>query len=91
MVITSLGHKLDLVVGRRSALSDSDAVWDHTVSHCVTLCGATPQCGGTSSHHKQFNVNVIVIHCQRALIAMFDHTNVDAHYLCACCNVHLCV
>ena len=30
MVITSLGHKLDLVVGRRSALSDSDAVWGHT-------------------------------------------------------------
>ena len=30
MVITSLGHKLDLVVGRRSVLSDSDAVWGHT-------------------------------------------------------------
>ena len=30
MVITSLGHKLDLVVGRSSALSDSDAVWGHT-------------------------------------------------------------
>ena len=76
MVTTSLGHKVDLVVGRRSALSD--AVWGQ-------------HCGGTSFLHKQFNVNVIVIHCQRALLAMFDHTNVDAHYLCACFNVHLCV
>ena len=37
MVITSLGHKLDLVVGRRSALSDSDAVWSHTVGEPVSI------------------------------------------------------
>ena len=76
MVITSLGHKVDLVVGRRSALSDSDSVWGHIVGEPVSITS---------------NVNVIVIHCQQALLAMFDHANVDAHYLCACFNVHLCV